>query len=551
VTVNLGPGKSLFKRLGPPSLTLALCGGALAGQIDNGLGLEIDWDNTIRFGAAQDVVGQSSPHGRRCDLQASGPALLSTQDCQQPYGATARRFDWWTELDIGAGDFGLHATVDSWYDWQYDKQTSDNLPVVLAPDLAGRRLIVLHSPQTGDGAVDLRDLFFYGKAMIADDEPVSFRLGRHALLWGESLFFTENGIAAGQVPVDSYLYQAVASYQSSDAFLPVNQISASWQPANGLAVDLYYQFEWRRSQISPYNAYASDADVIGADNLRLIGLDLPGLGPTLFSRARDQTPGSTDQFGAALKLQRGDIDYGLYGLSFNTKSPIAYLRAPAAAGGLGSYTLTYPKGIGLIGASMSGPLGPATIGGEVSGRWNMPLVTGGVLVPPGAQADNNDHPLYPVGDTVHAQLSWNYPVPPFSFLPGGASWTAEIAANDRVAVTANEGALAPGRTRFAAGFRTVFEPQFFQVLPRLDLTLPIGFGFNFLGVSSVDSTMNRGTGDVSLGIAATFDQVWRAEFDITHYFGHSKNAVVPLDASAAGPLLQQFDFVALSLERSF
>jgi hypothetical protein len=524
--------------------------GAGAVELDNGLGLDIEWDNSLRLSSAFDVNGQYRGPETQCDLADAGPATLSAASCSKRYGATTERVDWWTEFNIGRPEFGLHVTADSWYDNQYDKESSDNLPLILTPDLAGKKFIAVHSPQTGDGAVDLRDLFFYGRTVLGGDEPFAVRVGQHTLLWGESLFFPENGIAGGQAAVDGYLYQTAVSYQSSTAFLPVDQISTSWQPVNGVAVDVYYQFDWRRSLVDRYGAYASAADILGAENERLIGLDLPGRGPTLFARTIDQTPGPSGQFGAALKLQQGDFDYGLYALSFNAKDPVLYLRAPLT-GTTGAYTLEYPKDIGLTGLSFSGPLGAATIGGELSGRWNMPLVTGGVLVAPGVRADNNAHPLYPVGDTLHAQLSWTYATPPLPGIPGGANWSAELAGNDRLAVTANETALGPDRTRAAAALRTVFEPRFFQALPGLDLTVPIGFGYNFLGLSSVDSTMNRGTGDLSAGVAATFDEVWKAELNLTHYFGHGKNALVPLNNSAAGPPLDQFDSVALSIQRSF
>lgn len=444
-----------------------------------------------QFSLADQPNGEARISNYACELEVQGPALLSPRQCVRNYDLVAERGDFTSELNVGGPDFGLHATADIWYDAQYDKEAGDNLHLTLDPALAAAKYLTIHSPKNGEGEFDLRDLFLYGRTDIFGDEPLAVRFGRHALLWGESLFFTRDAIAGAQAPVDGYLYQSTSTtYGASTAFLPVAQISASWQPVNGLAVDLYYQAEWRRSEVVPYDAYSSASDVLGADNEREIGLSIPNAAgvriPTLFTRALDQTPGSTDQFGAAFKLQRGEVDYGLYGLSYNATLPALYFRAPSVSGGVGSYTLEYPKGIDLIGASLSAPLGAGTLGGEISGRWNMPLVTGGVLVPPGVQADNGAHPLYPVGNTLAAQLSWTYETPPLPWIPGGAHWSTEIAGNDRLAVTAGQAALAPDRTRAAMALRTVFEPQFFQVLPRLDLTLPIGLGINFLGLSSVD-----------------------------------------------------------------
>ncbi len=81
--------------------------------------------------------------------------------------------------------------------------------------------------------------------------------------------------------------------------------------------------------------------------------------------------------------------------------------------------------------SASGPLGNANFGAELSARRNMPLVNGSVFVPGAlaATANNDNHPRYPVGDTLQAQFSWNYVLSPSSFLPDGAVWTGEVAAD--------------------------------------------------------------------------------------------------------------------------
>lgn len=448
---------------------------------------------------------------------------------------TAQRIDWLSALDIGYRGFGLHASADTWYDARYPNAPTDT-----------------SSAKSGEAEVQFLDLFLYGTTAIADDQQLSFRLGRHTLLWGESLYFTANGIAAGQAPRDAYVYQTAASYQTGNSFVPVGQASVSWQPRSTLAIDGYYQFQWRRDRVNLDDAYASATDILEADNERSIGLTVPGLGPVLFRRSQDQTPGSSDQYGAALKWQHGDFDYGFYGLSFNAKTPVLYFHLPARPSAA-SYTLEYPKGIEIYGMSVAGPLGDATFGAEISGRRNMPLVNAGIILPQtaGLQADNNSHPLYPLGDTAHAQASWSYQMPPLPILAGGANWTGEIAANSLLATTANANQLVPGRTRVSAALRTVFEPQFFQVLPRLDITTPIGLGYNFLGLSEVDPTMNRGTGDISGGITATFDQVWKGAVNLVHYLGTAKNGFVPFKLAGSRSSLAESDFIAVSVQRAF
>jgi hypothetical protein len=133
---------------------------------------------------------------------------------------------------------------------------------------------------------------------------------------------------------------------------------------------------------------------------------------------------------------------------------------------------------------------------------------------------------------------------------GGADWSGEIAANQLL--DRNDAARRqPERTRFAASVRTVLTPHIFQALPHLDLSLPLGVGYNFVGLSSLDPTMNRGTGDLSVGIRADFQQVWKAEMTFTHYFGRAKNGGTVFGMGGASQRLSNWDLVQITVQRSF
>jgi hypothetical protein len=140
-------------------------------------------------------------------------------------------------------------------------------------------------------------------------------------------------------------------------------------------------------------------------------------------------------------------------------------------------------------------------------------------------------------------------VPPLPGLPDGASWRGEVAVNHLLETTANANALTPGRTRTAAALRMVFEPQFLQLLPRIDVSVPLGVGYNFLGLSQTDPAMNRGTGDINIGVTATIDGVWKGAVTLTHYFGNAKYSI----AGFGGPQqsLENRDLIEISVERSF
>lgn len=517
--------------------------GALAASFDTGGDLEISWNNTIRLSSTYQFGKTSLGYSGYCPSHApagSDDGLGPRAECGFEAGFMTGRGDWISELDMEYHGFGLLVSSAAWYDAVDRKQSYDE------PDPS----------ELGGRDIELFDAFVHGETALGNDQTLSFRVGRQDLIWGESRYFTQDAIAGGQAPIDTYRTQGAGGYGSKTPYLPVGLASFRWQMPGDFAIEGYYQFEWRRSRIDPRDAYAGTTDILGTEGNNVITLSHRFFYLDSYARLPDRQPSSADRFGLALKWHRDDFDFGLYGLQFDAKSPQIYLYARNPGAGdffQGAYRLVYPVGIQLYGVSASGPLGNANFGTELSIRRNMPLVNGSVFIPSelAATADNDNHPRYPLGDTLQAQLSLNYVVPPASFLPDGATWTGELAIDHLLQTTANADQLVPGRTRTAAAFRMVFEPQFFQVLPRVDLSVPIGVGYNFLGLSEIDPAMNRGTGDVTFGVAMTLDQLWKGSVSFTHYFGWWKGAPTPFEAGYQQRALSDWDFIGVTIERSF
>jgi hypothetical protein len=117
---------------------------------------------------------------------------------------------------------------------------------------------------------------------------------------------------------------------------------------------------------------------------------------------------------------------------------------------------------------------------------------------------------------------------------------AELAANDRLSITKNPSALDPTSDRFAAAVQMNFTPQYFEVMPGLDVGLPIGFGYGLVGNSSIDDTQDAQAGNFEIGISGTFRAVWHGNLTFTHFIGDP----------AHQPLADR-DFISLSLRRTF
>lgn len=527
------------------------------------------WDNTVKYSAA-------------LRLETPLPALIRGPNGDdgdrnfQP-GLVSNRFDLFSLLSIsgvaGGVTWGAAASGAAWYDTVYNGRNdgAETQPpgFYALPNTFTKPVRTLHGRRA-----ELLNGFAYLTVDVGG-KPLTLRAGRHTVLWGESLFFSGNGIAAGQSPVDAIKALSVPVTPAREIYMPVSQVSATFQPAPALTLAAYYQFEWRRTRLPGAGTYFSAADFLGAGGDRIY------VGPQQhLTREPDRRAPESGPFGVALRVNSGAFDYGLYALRYHAREPQLYLKpnpvaAPVASGerrarpaaygttpgivytpsyslnvlfpgGLGpnpgvvgSYWLVYPRGIELYGASASGYLGDSNLAGELSLRRRMPLVSSALLVLPGLTPDADDKPLYARGNTLHAQVSIVKSLGPTAFW-NTADISAEIAANHRLKTTRNATVRDATRDRSAAAITAVFEPRYFAFLPGVDLSLPTSVSYNFAGRSSVDVSQVQGTGSASLALAAIYRTVWSASVSVTHFIG--------------GPSRQLFtdrDFVAFSVQRTF
>jgi hypothetical protein len=209
----------------------------------------------------------------------------------------------------------------------------------------------------------------------------------------------------------------------------------------------------------------------------------------------------------------------------------------------------YPNHIQLYGVSASTTVGAWNIAGEISARTNVPLVNNGVTVAPGQQADNNSHVLYPTGDAGYAQISAIYLGPGTRFW-NASNFVAELAGNQLLSVVKNGDEFVasngggPGHWN-ALGFHGLFTPTYYEVIPGVDLGVPLGLGYNFWGQSPTTHSFN-GTdqshgGVVTIGLNLTYRQTWNAAVNYNQYFG-------PV---AYGQLFADRSLVTINLQHTF
>jgi hypothetical protein len=534
-------------------LTAGASGGARAMPVDTGDDdLKLNFDNTVKYSAAWRVKEQSAG--------LLGNANNDDGDRNFDRGLVSNRVDWLSELDlVYAKRFGLRLSGAAWYDQVYNTH-NDN------PGFAGgaspNQASVAYNQFTAatkrlhGRKTDLLDAFVFGSFDLGE-QRASVRLGRHTLVWGESLFLGVNAIAGGMSPVDAIKLSSVPNTQFKEAIRPVPQVSGSVQLTPSLSLGAYYQFKWEANRLPAVGSYFSglDTNPDGAEQL-LLG---PGVAA---SRLADQKAKDRGQGGVQLRLRAGETDYGLYLIRFHSKVQQQVSVLGVTPGGVAptAYRLAYHEGVTALGASASRTFGDLNVAIEGSLRRNQDLASSQAadasgLAPPGviAATDNRDNPGYAVGKTAHVNVNALWSLPPTPLFAEG-NLAAEVAWNRVLAVTKNAAALDPNATRDAYALRVQVEPLYRQVTGGWDLGVPLGLGYSPRGSRSMalgPAWTPENGGDLTLGLNATYLDAWRFSLAYTHYFGREATFITSANTFSYGQYLKDRDFVAFSVRRTF
>jgi len=542
------------RKLLPLALLLAfdaLAGAAHAGEIDAGdSDVKIRWDNTLKYSLAGRVKRPSAAL-----IEGSDAANSDDGDRNFHRGLISNRVDLLSELDITAGNVGGRISGAAWYDTVYNRDTANaspftynalSVPYTRFPEqtrnLHGRR-------------AELLDAFVYLKGDVGG-MPGILRLGKHALVYGETLFFGSNGIAYAQQPVDIVKLLSVPSTQFKELIRPVSQLSGQVQLRPNLTLGGYYQFRWAENVLAGSGSYFSSLDVFPTGGERLF------TGPQSADvRAPDLKPKNSGQGGVQLKWtpEGSNVDLGFYAARYHDKSP-ELVVSPATS----TFRWAYGENVKTYGVSASTTFGDFNVASELSVRRNTPLVASGSadlfgIVPvqfggPAAPGNNTDNPAYPVGNSAHLNISTLATLPQ-NVIARESTLLGEIAWNRLTSITRNASQLDANATRDAWGFRAVYTPSYRQVANGLDIDVPFGLSYYPKGKSSVVTAfgVDKG-GDMSIGINGTYLSQWYVNLGYTHYYGPEGVAAVAHGAGTVFTFKQSLkdrDYVSLSVRRTF
>jgi Protein of unknown function (DUF1302) len=526
--------------------------GAAALEVKTGVdGLALSWDTSLKYSNA-------------FRLKERNPVLIAdpnSDDGDRNFsrGLISNRVDLLSELTGKYHAFGLRLSGAGWYDTVYNRSGHDASP--------SQNTLPAHM---GDGGFANATRKLHGRKAEILDAFVSMdfdvggrtgvvRLGQHAQVWGESLFYGTNAVSGAMTPVDAIKLASVPGTQFKEALLPVPQVSAQWQLNTFMSVAAYYQMRWRKSRLPAAGSYFSSGDAWFDGSDQLIST-IPG--DTTYSVAGPAVPRGPDinakdsgQGGLAFKLRAMDTDFGLYWVRFHDKtpSPVIAMAMVTTPGGVQpvpvGYNITYHEGTNVFGASASHTVDAWNFAIEASVRNNQSL--GASKAASFVPFDNAGNAANAVGKTAHLNLNVLGSLGP-SALWNDASLLAEVAWNRVLSVSRNAATLNSAH-RDGLAATVAFTPTYYQIVSGVDLDVPlvVSFAPKYARSAFIGPSQTTKGGSISLGLAAKYIDTWRFSANYTHYYGAAQPGADVFGNFTYGQYLADRDFLSFSLSRNF
>jgi hypothetical protein len=558
------------------ALAAALCAAGLAqaGEIETGNpDLAVRFDNTVKYNYARRLVAQ--------DPSLLKSPNYDDGDRNFARGTVSSRVDLLSELDIVyQSRMGMRVSAAGWYDNAYEKLDNTNLASSnhLGPDKKPAIGLSDYTKRYHHRSGEVLDAFVFSSFEVAD-VPVNVKLGQHTVYWGESLLSPIHGVNYGQAPIDLLKGYSVPGTDAKELFLPRQALSAQISPTAELSFAAQYFFNWKPARLPESGSFLGFYDYAfqGAESF-ILG----PLGPAAVRRADSRAP-RTGDFGVATRWSPAWLDgtVGLYLRRTSDLLPQANLRLaglptalfgasgaavckglipgsavvgnnclfyPTALGATSQYQLEYGNHIDVLGLSLSKSVAGVAVGADLSYRRNMPLYsTPAMLMPVGTSAavvDALNAKVAPTlvvtaadlprqgqvsgarGNTMHGVLNFLGTVArtPVS---DAATWATELVWN-RVGGITQGAQFFRGRanypgvdkvTRDYVGLAVTVTPTWFQVLPGVDMTMPLSYSVGLHGNSAVQAGGNKNAGNYAAGLSFDLRQKYRFDIKYVDFFG--------------------------------
>jgi hypothetical protein len=244
---------------------------------------------------------------------------------------------------------------------------------------------------------ELLDAYAYFNEELAG-MPVTLRIGRQVLSWGESTFIP-NGINSIN-PIDVAKLRTPGS-ELKEALRPLMMLSGSLSVTDNLTLEAFYLFDWERTRVDPPGTYFSTNDFVATGGRKVyLGFgaiaDSNPLGSVV--RGTDATPDESGQYGVNLRWlaeHLNNTEFGVFYMNYHSRLPAISARTPTAAI---SATLVQSTAANLAQTSLVPAMVPVFGAGTSSALTT--LLGAALTGVPAAALPANLQPFYPAAAQI-------------------------------------------------------------------------------------------------------------------------------------------------------
>ena len=497
--------------------------------------LELKWDNTFRVNAGWRVEDIDDAMGDNWQYDESEYKF-------EEGDMFAQRLDLYSEFDIvWRSDYGARLSVAGWYDHAYhDTDVEQNPALAYLPssyrDKEYSNLIkrFLRGPSG-----EVLDAFVFANHTVGEI-PLSLKAGQFTTFWGMAVFY-QGGIAQSQHPIDGRKGAASPGSEVKELFLPLSQVNLQSQFTPAIAAEVQYYLDWANTRAPEGGTFLGPADLT-MQGPHQSGGD-PLLGQNLPRHAPLQPDDQHGNWGVNFKFSPDFLQgqsVGIYYREFDEKIPWLFIVTPASLEQPRSfgYRAVYAENTKLAGVSFDGSIGQWSVGAELGYHMDTGLKSVGFSV-----ADEGAR-----GDTWHALLNGIY------LLDRGALWDGgelvvemsydrldDVTENEDLFMRVDRSTCMVGRTgrigswkdncatKDAIGLAVRIAPKWLQVLPSLDVVMPMSYQTGLDGNSAITSYgVNRDAATLSLGVQLDYKVIHRLTLTYDDYFSkrHTSNGLL-------------------------
>lgn len=359
-------------RLKPISLAIVLillAGTTQAGTepIDLGNGLTFDWKLSTTYALSQRM---KSPD----PLLAADAGSNDGNNNFKKGALTANRLSALFESTLAKGDTGFVFSASSFYDGVYHR-SNYNIGPVNKPGKVNE--FTADARKYHGGYSRILDAYAYTAFDFGQESRATIRLGRHAVNWGEALYFPN--IAMAQGPFDG-TKSGVPGTETKDAILAEDQISASIRVNPRWSLLGQVQYNFHTTLAAAPGSFMSTSDGIGYGGTCLDPYN-PGSNYCPYGeRGPDMKPGKAGQWAIGSRYRVTDgTELGVYYMNYHDRTPLPEINF-ADRNYDATYRTRYFDNIKLLGGTVSTTFGPVSAYTEFTYRKGAPVLVGAAAV---------------------------------------------------------------------------------------------------------------------------------------------------------------------------